>query len=95
MQINLSGHHVDISEALRNYVESKFIRLQRHFDQITHTDVLLIVENSIQKSEAKIQVSGAEIFAAAESENMYVAIDLMIDKLDRQLIKFKEKTRGH
>jgi len=95
MQINLSGHHVDISEALRNYVESKFIRLQRHFDQITHTDVLLIVENSIQKSEAKIQVSGAEIFAAAESENMYIAIDLMTDKLDRQLIKFKEKTRGH
>ena len=95
MQINLSGHHVDISEALRNYVESKFIRLQRHFDQITHTDVLLIVENSIQKSEAKIQVSGAEIFAAAESENMYIAIDLMTDKLDRQLIKYKEKTRGH
>ncbi len=95
MQINLSGHHVDISEALRNYVESKFIRLQRHFDQITHTDVLLIVENSIQKSEAKIQVSGAEIFAAAESENMYIAIDLMTDKLDRQLIKFKEKARGH
>ena len=95
MQINLSGHHVDISEALRNYVESKFIRLQRHFDQITHTDVLLIVENSIQKSEAKIQVAGAEIFAAAESENMYIAIDLMTDKLDRQLIKFKEKTRGH
>ena len=95
MQINLSGHHVDISEALRNHVESKFIRLQRHFDQITHTDVLLIVENSIQKSEAKIQVSGAEIFAAAESENMYIAIDLMTDKLDRQLIKYKEKTRGH
>ena len=95
MQINLSGHHVNVSEALKNYVESKFIRLQRHFDQITNTNVLLIVENSIQKSEAKIQVAGAEIFAAAESENMYVAIDLMTDKLDRQLIKFKEKTRGH
>ena len=95
MQINLSGHHVDISEALRNYVESKFSRLQRHFDQITSTDVLLIVENSTQKSEAKIHVAGAEIFAAAESENMYSAIDLMTDKLDRQLIKFKEKTRGH
>ena len=95
MQINLSGHHVDISEALKNYVESKFIRLQRHFDQITNTDVVLIVENSTQKSEAKIQVAGAEIFAAAESENMYAAIDLMTDKLDRQLIKFKEKNRGH
>ena len=95
MQINLSGHHVDISEALKNYVESKFIRLQRHFDQITNTDVILIVENSTQKSEAKIKVAGAEIFAAAESENMYAAIDLMTDKLDRQLIKFKEKTRGH
>ena len=57
--------------------------------------LLFCVENSTQKSEAKIQVAGAEIFAAAESENMYVAIDLMTDKLDRQLIKFKEKTRGH
>ena len=95
MQFNLSGHHVDISEALKNYVESKFIRLQRHFDQITSSDVVLIVENSTQKSEAKVHVAGAEIFAAAESENMYAAIDLMTDKLDRQLIKFKEKTRGH
>ena len=95
MQINLSGHHVDISQALKNYVESKFVRLQRHFDQITNTHVVLIVENSIQKSEAKIHVAGAEIFAAAESEDMYTAIDLMTDKLDRQLIKFKEKNRGH
>ena len=95
MRINLSGHHVNISQSLRDYVENKFIRLQRHFDQITNSDVILIVENSIQKSEAKIHVAGAEIFAAAESENMYAAIDLMTDKLDRQLIKYKERSRGH
>ena len=95
MHINLSGHHLDISQALRSYVENKFLRLERHFDQITNTDVILIIENSIQKSEATLRVAGAEIFAAAESQNMYNAIDLMTDKLDRQLIKFKEKTRGH
>ena len=95
MHINLSGHHVDISQALRSYVENKFLRLERHFDKITNTDVVLIVENAVQKSEAKLHVAGAEIFAAAESENMYDAIDLMTDKLDRQLIKFKEKNRGH
>ena len=95
MQINLSGHHVDISEPLRQYVYNKFIRLQRHSDQITNSDVILIVEKSVQKSEARVHIAGAEIFAAAESENMYAAIDLMTDKLDRQLIKHKEKTRGH
>ena len=95
MQINLSGHHLDISESLRNYVKAKFVRLQRHFDQITNTDVLLVVENSIQKSEAKIHVAGGEIFAAAEAKDMYAAIDSMADKLHRQLIKYKEKSRGH
>ncbi len=95
MQINLSGHHVDISEPLRQYVHNKFLRLQRHSDQITNSDVILIVEKAVQKSEARVHIAGAEIFAAAESENMYAAIDLMTDKLDRQLIKHKEKTRGH
>ncbi len=95
MQINLSGHHVEINESLRNYVKTKFLRLQRHFDKITNTEVLLIVENSVQKSEAKVHVAGADIFAAAESEDMYASIDSMTDKLDRQLIKYKEKSRDH
>ena len=95
MQITISGHHVEVTDPLRDYVNTKFERLQRHFDQITNTDVTLIVEKLVQKAEATIHVSGADIFATAESEDMYAAIDLLADKLDRQLIKHKEKSRGH
>ena len=95
MQITISGHHVEVTPALREYVLTKFDRLQRHFDQITNTDVTLIVEKLVQKAEATVHVSGADIFANAESEDMYAAIDLLADKLDRQLIKHKEKSRGH
>ena len=95
MQITVSGHHVEVTPPLREYVMSKFERLQRHFDQITNTDVTLIVEKLIQKAEATVHVSGADLFANAESEDMYAAIDLLADKLDRQLIKHKEKSRGH
>ncbi len=95
MQITVSGHHVEVTSPLREYVISKFERLQRHFDQITNTDVTLIVEKLVQKAEATVHVSGADIFANAESEDMYAAIDLLADKLDRQLIKHKEKSRGH
>jgi putative sigma-54 modulation protein len=95
MQITISGHHVEVTPALKYYVLSKFDRLQRHFDQITNTHVTLIVEKLVQKAEATIHVSGADIFATADSEDMYAAIDLLADKLDRQLIKHKEKSRGH
>jgi putative sigma-54 modulation protein len=95
MQINISGHHVEVTPALRDYVMAKFDRLQRHFDQITNTEVTLIVEKLVQKAEATIHVSGADIFATADSEDMYAAIDLLADKLDRQLIKHKEKSRHH
>ena len=95
MQITISGHHVEVTPALREYVLSKMERLQRHFDSITNTDVTVIVEKMVQKAEATIHVSGADLFATAESEDMYAAIDLLVDKLDRQLIKHKEKSRGH
>ncbi len=95
MQLNVSGHHVEVTDPLREYVEAKFERLQRHFDQITNTEVTLIVEKLVQKAEATVHISGADIFAAAESEDMYAAIDALADKLDRQLIKHKENSRGH
>jgi putative sigma-54 modulation protein len=91
MQINVSGHHVDVTPALRDYVNNKLSKLQRHFDNITKTEVTLTVEKIIQKAEATVHVAGADLFAACESEDMYAAIDLMTDKLDRQLIKHKEK----
>ena len=95
MQLTVSGHHVEVTEPLREYVNSKFERLQRHFDNITNTEVTLIVEKMVQKAEATVHISGADVFAHAESEDMYAAIDALVDKLDRQLIKRKEKTRGH
>ncbi len=92
MQINVSGHHVEITSALREHVNEKFSRLKRHFDQITNTQVTLVVEKQIQKAEANVHVAGADLFAASESNDMYAAIDTLTDKLDRQLIKHKEKT---
>lgn len=91
MQINVSGHHVEVTAALRDYVNNKFSRLQRHYDQITNADVTLSVEKLAQKAEASIHISGANLFALSESEDMYAAIDVLTDKLDRQLIKYKEK----
>lgn len=92
MQINVSGHHVEVTPALREYVNNKLSKLQRHYDNITTTDVTLTVEKMIQKAEASVHVAGADLFAACESEDMYAAIDSLTDKLDRQLLKHKEKT---
>jgi len=95
MQLTVSGHHVEVTDPLRDYVGNKLERLQRHFDQITNVQVTLIVEKLVQKAEATVHISGADIFAAAESDDMYAAIDALADKLDRQLIKHKEKARRH
>jgi putative sigma-54 modulation protein len=95
MQLNISGHHLEVTQPLKEYVESKFERLQRHFDQIATTQVILSVEKKAQKAEATVHVSGADLFAHAEDEDMYAAIDALADKLDRQLIKHKQKHRGH
>jgi putative sigma-54 modulation protein len=94
MQINVSGHHVEVTSALRDYVVNKLSRLERHFDNISIINVTLKVEKPHQKVEAKVNVSGAEIFAQSESQDMYTAIDLLADKLDRQVLKHKEKLIG-
>lgn len=91
MQVNVSGHHVEVTDALKSYVETKLDRLERHFDQITNINVILSVEKLRQKAESTIRVSGGEIYADAEEDDLYAAIDSMTDKLDRQLIKKKEK----
>lgn len=95
MQLNISGHHLEITESIREYVTSKLSRLEKHYDRITSTQVILSVDKLIQKAEATIHVSGGELFADAENEDLYAAIDSLADKLDRQLIKHKEKHRGH
>ena len=95
MQLNLTGRHVDITDSLRDYVNSKFSKLQRHTDHITNVHVILDVEKLNQKAEATVHVSGAEIFASTEHQDMYAAIDSLIGKLDRQVIKHKEKLARH
>jgi putative sigma-54 modulation protein len=95
MQISLTGHHVDLTDSLRAYVDSKFERLERHFDHVTNVHVILSIEKLAQKAEANMHVSGAEIYADATHEDMYAAIDSLVDKLDRQLIKHKEKMKSH
>ena len=95
MQLNISGHHLDITDAIRDYVINKLSRLEKHNDSITTTNVILSVDKLIQKAEATVHVAGGELFANAEHEDLYAAIDSLTDKLDRQLIKHKEKHRGH
>ena len=95
MQINLTGHHLDITDSLRNYVLDKFDRIERHFDHINNVHVILQVDKVRQIAEAKMNVNGGEIFANSESEDMYAAIDTLVDKLDRQVIKHKEKMKRH
>lgn len=91
MQLSISGHHVDVTDALKNYTSEKLAKLERHFDHITNVHVVLSVEKLTQRAEATIHASGAELFADAESDDMYAAIDALTDKLDRQLLKHKEK----
>ncbi len=97
MQINLSGHHVEITDALRNYINEKMARLERHFDKVGNIKVILTVEGVRHKAEATVHMSGHDIFADAidEDENMYAAIDSLTDKLDRQVKKHKEKITNH
>jgi putative sigma-54 modulation protein len=95
MQINLSGHHVEITDSLKDYVDAKFTKLERHFDHINNVHVILNVEKLKQKAEATLHLSGTEVFATSEHNDMYAAIDSLIDKLDRQVIKHKEKTKRH
>lgn len=95
MQLNITGHHVDLTDSLQNYVESKFEKLERHFDNVTNVHVILSVEKLRQKAEATIHISGADLYADSEEEDMYSAIDLLVDKLDRQIKKHKEKLTDH
>ena len=95
MQLNVSGHHVEVTYSLKSYVLKKVKRLERHFDSITNMEVTLSVEKERQKAESTIHISGGEIYAASEHKNLYAAIDKLADKLDRQLIKKKEKIKDY
>jgi putative sigma-54 modulation protein len=95
MQINFTGHHMAVTPALKAFTEEKFDKLQRHFDKITAINVIFDVEKLRQIAEATILVSKGELHASSESTDMYTAIDILVGKLDRQLIKHKEKMHAY
>jgi putative sigma-54 modulation protein len=95
MQISISGQHVDVTPALREHVEEKLDKIIRHFDHLTNTHVVLQVEKNRHKAEANISARGVQFHAAAEADDMYAAIDSMTNKLDRQVLKHKDKVSNH
>jgi putative sigma-54 modulation protein len=95
MNINITGHHVEVTPALHDYVTGKVDRVIRHFDHVTNVHVVLSVQKLKQKAEITLHVKGKDIYADAEDTDLYAAIDALTDKLDRQVLKHKEKVSDH
>ena len=95
MNLNLTGHQLPITPAIRDYVYSKLQRITHHFDNVIDVNVVMSVEKLQQKVEATVHVRGREIFCEASATDMYAAIDGLIDKLDRKILKHKEKLVDH
>ena len=95
MNLQLTGHHLEVTQALRDYLHSKLTRVSNHFDHVIDVKVTLSVEKLVQKVEATLHVPGNDLHVACTDENMYSAIDLLADKLDRQVLKHKEKQGDH
>jgi putative sigma-54 modulation protein len=95
MNLNLSGHHLDITPAIRAYVVNKLVRVTRHFDHVIDVNVTLSVDKLRQQVTANLHISGKDIHAECVEPDMYAAIDALADKLDRQVVKYKEKRNGH
>ena len=95
MQIQIDGHHVDVTESMHDYIHNKLTRVERHFDQVVDVHVVLRVEKQRQKAEATVHLAGNNIYAESENDDMYAAIDALVDKLDRQVKKHKEKLTDH
>jgi putative sigma-54 modulation protein len=95
MQINLTGHHVEITPSLRDYLKEKLDRIGRHFEHATDIRCILTVEKLEHKAEATLNVSGSALHAHSVEEDMYAAIDSLTDKLNRQVRKHKEKQTDH
>ncbi|ESH91567.1 MULTISPECIES: ribosome hibernation-promoting factor, HPF/YfiA family [Cupriavidus] len=100
MNFKISGHHLDITPSLREYVETKLERILRHFDQVIDVSVLLSVDNQKEKdrrqrAEINVHLKGKDIFVEAHHEDLYAAIDMLVDKLDRQVIRYKDKVQSH
>ena len=100
MNLTISGHHLDVSPALREYVLAKLEKVTRHFDQVVDVTVLLTVEKNTekdrrQKAEVTLHVKGRDIFVEQSHEDLYAAIDQLMDKLDRQVMRHKDRVQDH
>jgi putative sigma-54 modulation protein len=100
MNLTISGHHLEITPALRNYVTVKLDRITRHFDQVVGVKVLLSIENQKekdgrQKAECNIHVKGSDMFAESAHHDLYAAVDELVDKLDRQVVRHKDRLQSH
>jgi putative sigma-54 modulation protein len=95
MNVSITGHQIQVTEAIRNYIHDKFARLERHSDRLMEVHVILEVEKLAQKAGATVQLNGASLFAEDTQEDLYAAIDGLTDKLDRQIVKHKEKQLNH
>ena len=100
MNLTISGHHLDVTPALRSYVTSKLDRITRHFDQVVDVKVLLTVENLKEKqgrkrAECNVHVKGSDMFAESSHADMYAAVDELVDKLDRQVVRYKDRLQSH
>ncbi len=95
MNLSISGHHITVTPALRDYATSKLERIKRHFDHVIDVQMLLTVDKLDQKAEVNIHVRGKDIYAESVDEDLYAAIDMLVDKLDRQVIKYKTKRADH
>lgn len=95
MNLNITGRHVEVTPAIRDYVTSKLDRVIRHFDNVTSVAVILSVEKLKQNAEVTLHVRGKDIFVESDDADLYAAIDAMADKLDRQVQKYKQKQADH
>jgi len=100
MNLTISGHHLEVTPALRSYVTTKLDRITRHFDQVVDVKVLLTVENlkekeRRQRAECNIHVKGSDLFAESSHEDLYAAVDELVDKLDRQVVRHKDRLQDH
>lgn len=95
MNLNITGHHVELTPAIREYASNKLERVIRHFDHVTSVHVILSVDKLVQKAEVTLRVKGKDIYADATDANLYASIDLVTDKLDRQVVKHKERVSDH
>ncbi|HNJ75155.1 MAG: ribosome-associated translation inhibitor RaiA [Rhodocyclaceae bacterium] len=95
MNLQISGHHLEVTPAIRDYVTAKLERVTRHFDHVIDVNVILSVEKLKQKAEVTVHVRGKDIFVEADDGDLYAAIDNLVDKLDRQVQKYKQKVQDH